>query len=252
MRSRKEFVCRHCAYHVQAGVDCPHCHKPSWRSFGMGVEQLQKEISALFPTARIVHFEKGSQGLPAHFDVLIATQAVLRFQGRLNVQTIVFVDLDAELSRMNMHSSFKGWSLVMHVRLLGQKILIQTRNPGHHVLKALATDSTDLFYGEEMRLRRELDFSPFYHWIAVVARSKTEKFAQTFAGDMYNVLSKDKPEGMALTPVQPDVPAKVRDQYRFRIMAGGKAVVPVMHFIKERSGKVKRNNRVIVTLNVDP
>lgn len=252
LRAKKQFVCRHCTYHVQGGADCPHCRKPSWKSFGMGVEQLQKELSGLFPTAKIAHFEKGpALGLPAAFDVLIATQAVLRFQGKLDVQTVILVDLDAELNRVNMRSSFKGWSLAMHTRLLGRQVLIQTRNPGHHVLQALMKDDTELFYAEEMRLRKELDFSPFYHWVALVARAKTEKFAQTFLGDVYNELSKNKPEHTALTPPQPDVPAKVRDQYRFKVMAGGRAVEPVVALIKKEIGKVKRS-RVIVTLNVDP
>jgi len=252
VRAKKRFTCRHCAFQAQSGMDCPQCGKPSWKSFGMGVEQLQKELSTLFPTARISSFEKDSKGFPAPFDVLIATQAVLRLRGRLNVQTVVCVDIDSELTRLDMRSSFKGWSLVMHARLLGQQVLVQTRNPGHHVLKALAGDDANAFYAEELRLRRELDFLPFFHWVAVVARSRKEKFAQTFITHVYNKLLKDKPGHMVITPAAPDAPAKVRDQYRFRVMVGGKLVEGVVRSVKDALAKLKRSSGVIVTLNVDP
>ena len=252
VRPKKAFECRHCNVHMEQTPACPTCGQLDWKSYGLGVEQLQKELSLIFSGLRTAYFEKDSQKLPSGWDVLIATQAVLRFHNQLKVHSVIIPDIDAELNRMDLRSSFKGWSLAQRARLLGKQLLVQTRNPHHHVLQALAGDEPGRFYEQELKLRRELGFAPFYHWAAVTGRAKEEKSAQSFIQDVYNEFNAKKPAGIALTPPQPDIPAKVRDQYRFRIMVGGSQVEPMVDFIKRTLPSIKRKNTVIVTLNVDP
>ncbi len=252
VRRAKEFQCRHCTAHLKEAGECPECGKPSWRSYGFGVEHIQKELAGLFPTARIASFVREDKAIPPAFEVLIATQVVLRFKGRLKAEHIVVADIDATLSRADMRSSFRAWSLAMHARCLARHLIVQTRNPTHHAISALAADDAGLFYAEEMRLRRELKFSPFFHWVAVVARAKVEKTAQSVINDVYNILLKNKAEAISLTTSEPDIPAKVRDRYRFRVMAGATAVLPLMALIKQTLQEVKNRSAVIVTVNLDP
>ena len=199
-----------------------------------------------------MHFE-GDQKQPlGNFDILIATQAVLRFKWSLNVQTMIIVDMDAELNRADMRSSFKGWALANQARLLGKAFLVQTRNLEHHVVKALAKDDTLLFYKEEMRLRKELEFPPFCHWVAITVRTKVETSAHNFALDLYKALSKDKPSYVRVAMPQADVPAKLRDQYRFKMIVQSVDVPVTIHFIKKTLAQLKLPSRLIVTLNVNP
>ena len=57
-RSEGKFLCRHCTYTAPGDTVCPKCHKPSWRSQGIGVEQVQTELKKIFPQAKIVAFER--------------------------------------------------------------------------------------------------------------------------------------------------------------------------------------------------
>ncbi len=251
-RSRKGFGCRYCAAVLEAVWDCPQCGKNHWKSLGMGIEQVRKEIADLFPGAAVAYMDKSCKILPEGFDILIATQAVLRFQHHTRFATVALVDFDAELNRMDMRASFKAWSLAAHVRLLGRQIFIQTRQIDHHVLRAIVRDDPDFFYSEEFRLRRDLGFSPFKHWMTLTVRSKKEDLAKKYAGDMYNTLNTAEREGIIVTAAEPDTPAKVRDQHRFRLMLQGDDVAQMTSFIKIALEKVKRNSRVIVTMDVDP
>ena len=57
-KSEGKFLCRHCTYTLSGETVCPKCRKPSWKSVGIGVEQVQTELKKLFPNAKIFAFER--------------------------------------------------------------------------------------------------------------------------------------------------------------------------------------------------
>ena len=248
-RRGKHFACAHCSSTLPADTVCPKCRKPSWKSFGMGVEKLQGELTGMFPQAKVVTFERGDTDLPSG-DILIATQAVLRFKDRLKPQVAALVDFDNELDRLDMRSSYRAWALAVRLRAMATgTLVVQTRNSSHHVLRALAADDPKLFYDEELRLRKELGFSPFAHWAAVTVRGAQEKTALNFAQDVYNILS--AAQGIQVSGPQPGVPAKVRGRYRFVVLVQGPKAEDMMAVIKEGLSKLKRISRLIVTIELD-
>lgn len=251
-RSKKNFSCRHCTFQVAAAGACPACHAQQWKSFGLGVEGVQRELALLFPQGRIAYFDKDSESCPKTFDILIATQAIVRCKGMVAAQTLIWVDFDAELNRMDMRSSFKAWAQVLHLRSMAAQVMVQTQNPQHHVLKALRTDDAPAFYRDELDLRRELHFSPFYHWAAVVIRSRDKKNAQQTGQDVYNQCCRLRPgDAIQVQAVVPDTPAKLRDQYRFKVMVGGAQVEGIVAVIKTALAAIKKT-KAIITINIDP
>jgi len=254
-RSEGKFLCRHCTYTAPGDTVCPKCHKPSWRSQGVGVEQLQTELKKHFPQAKIVSFERAAKEKQSlsDFDILISTQAVLRFQGMLNVHLAAFIDFDAELNRLDMRSAFNAFSLALHISSMAiEGVFIQTRNSNHYVLQSLSRGKTQMFYDEELKLRKEFGFAPFKHWVKINWRGKSEKSTQEFAQQVYNVLSQSAPDNYTITPPLADAVGRKREQFRFNVMVQANHVAPTMAFIKSTLAKIKRRSRVIVTLKVDP
>lgn len=254
-RSEGKFLCRHCAYTAPGDTVCPKCHKPSWRSQGIGVEQLQSELKKYFPLAKIQAFERATKSpfLP-DFDILISTSAILRFQGRWQVQTAAFIDFDAELNRLDMRSAFNAFSLALHISSMAlESVFIQTRNLNHYVLQSLARGKTQEFYNEELKLRKEFGFSPFKHWIKISWRGKVERSTLQAAQQAYEELSKISSKNNCwVTPPLADVVGRKRDQFRFNVMVQADQVIPAVALVRSTLNKIKRPSRVIVTLNVDP
>jgi primosomal protein N' (replication factor Y) len=257
-RSEGKFLCRHCTYTAPGETVCPKCHKPSWRSMGIGVEQLQTELKKNFPQAKVLSFERpakneATKGSLADFDILISTQAVSRFQGTLKVHLAAFIDFDAELNRLDMRSAFNAFSLAVHIGSMAHEgVFIQTRNSKHYVLQSLSHGKTQDFYGEELKLRKEFGFSPFKHWVKISWRGKTEKITREQAQETYNALSKSAHGNFTITPPLADAVGRKRDQFRFNVMVQADQVSPAVAFIKSALVKIKRRSRVIVTFNVDP
>ena len=245
-RLKTQYQCHYCSFSLPQETNCPQCQKPSWKSIGIGVEQVQRELKNTFGKAEVACFERGTEKLK-DFNILITTQAVLRFKYQWKVNTIILIDFDSQLNRMDRHSSFRSWSLTQHFRSMAKKqLFIQTRDISHYVIKALVQDDGKFFYNEEMNIRKELELSPFGHEVAVCLRSKNQVAAQQMAQEFYELL-KNKVEHLPST----DMVSKKRDQYRFNILVRGEDVIDMIAKIKTALGKLKRRSNVIVTLNVD-
>ncbi len=258
-RLEGKFLCRYCTYTAPGSTVCPKCHKPSWRSQGIGVEQLQTELKKYFPQARILAFERAAKSTVktakplGDFDILISTRAVLRFQGMLKVRLAAFIDFDAELNRLDIRCAFNAFSLALHISCMAlEPVLIQTRNSGHYVLQNLSRGNIKGFYDEELKLRKEFGFSPFKHWVKISWRGKSEKSTREAALQVYNVLSKSAPADYTITPPLADAVGRKRDQFRFNVMVQADHVPKAVEFIKSTLTKIKRRSRIIVTLNIDP
>jgi primosomal protein N' (replication factor Y) len=259
-RSQGEFLCRHCPYTVPGTTSCPKCRKPSWRSQGIGVEQLQSELKKFFPQAKIFSFERGIKSAAGMqtwgkggFDIVIATRAILRFQGMGSVHMAAFIDFDAELNRLDIRSAFNAFSLALHISSMAlESVFFQTRSMGHYVIENLARRNFKGFYDEELKLRKEFGFSPFKHWIKITWRGKSEKSAREAAWQVYNTLNQTAGPDLAVTPPLADDVGRKRDKFHFNVMLQADDVPRAVAFIKSSLAKIKRQSRVVVALNIDP
>jgi primosomal protein N' len=120
------------------------------------------------------------------------------------------------------------------------------------VIAALKSHNTKGFYDEELRMRKELGFCPFGHWVKITLRAKSEKSAQEAASGVYNQLSRSTPEHCSIMPPVADVITRRRDQFIFHVMVHAPQVVGNVAFIRSALGQIKRRSQVRVTLNVDP
>ena len=259
-RSEGKFLCRYCTFTAPGDTVCPQCHKPSWRSTGIGVEQLQTELKKNFPQAKIQSFERAARVVTSaakqslnEFDILISTNAILRFQGKCLASVAAFIDFDAELNRLDMRSAFNAFSLVQHISSMAtDSVFIQTRNSNHYVLQNLSKGNIKGFYDEELKLRKEFGFSPFKHWVKISWRGKTEKSTKEAAQQVYKELSKATPENFTITPPLADAVGRKRDQFRFNVMVQTNNVPQAVAFVKSTLQETKRPSRVILTINIDP
>ena len=252
-RVEGKFLCRHCTFNAPGDTVCPKCHKPSWRSQGIGVEQVQAELKKLFPLAKVESFERESKQRLGDFDVLVATRAVLRFQDSLKATLAAFIDFDAELNRMDMRAAFNAYSLNLHIGSMAKEgVLIQTRNIDHYVLQSLLRPKELDFYGQELELRKEFGFSPYKHWVKISWRGKLEKTTQEASRHVYNALAAAASGNMTVTPPLADMVGRKRGQFRFNVMVQADHVPEAVAMIKSTLTKIRRPSRVIVTMNVDP
>ncbi|MBF0489132.1 MAG: hypothetical protein HQL15_00755 [Candidatus Omnitrophica bacterium] len=256
---KKQYLCRHCNFQLSSDILCPSCHKKpvkgksSWQSFGFGIEQLQKALQDKYPTARIETFERGAQEVLKDWDILIGTVALLRFKNQLKAELVAFLDIDSELNRMDMRSCFRAFSMVQHLRVMAQKqVLIQSRQMDHYVIRSLREDNRAIFYQEDMKIRRELGFSPFAHQVGIYFRGADPTEVEKAAQGVYQKLAQNKSSDEQIHAPSTEGVVNKRGQYRLNILLQGADVVAMIAFIKQVLKSIKRQAKVIITFNVDP
>jgi len=252
MYSKKKLVCPHCHLTKDLPKICPQCDGNYLRSVGTGTEKLQSEVARLYPQAVVACFDKESRKIPARADIMIATQAIVKFSGQLAVELAAVIHYDTELNRFDFRSGHRAFSLLVHLRQMAKKtLMVQTRMPDNYGLGAVRTMDFNRFYSEELNIRRELGFPPFTHLLSIGVRGEKEEDVMRQSHKLFTLLNEHKYTGLEVFNSQPDIMPKLRDQYRYTIMLKGKSVKRMMALIKNILKGFARK-KTIVTINVDP
>jgi primosomal protein N' (replication factor Y) len=249
----KEIACRYCNHRAPYPSVCPQCKGAYLHFTGMGIEKLESEVARSFPTARVQCYAKENEAPPKDFDILIATQAVVRLDESLRFDLTCVVQIDSELNRLDFQAGESAFSLLTHLKAMtSDKLFVQTHLRDNYCLKALMENKPALFYKKELALRRELHFPPFAHMAEIVLRS-TDKEAALRKGDLlFGILNEKKVKGIEILPLQVLSLARLRDQYRFVIVIKGKSRKVLVGLIRKALATVQRGSKTITTVNVSP
>lgn len=251
--SQKVMVCRHCSFKADLPKVCPQCRGGYLRSSGTGTEKLESEAARLYPEARVGCFDTSSKSFPRQADVVIATKAVLREQGTMEAHLVGVINFDAELHHLDFRSAHHAFALLVRLRQLAvEKLLVQTRMADNYALQAVCKNDFAGFYKKELGLRKELEFPPYRHLVAIGVRGVDENFAFEQAKELFARLDKGHPAGIEISDPHPDVNPKLRDKYRFTILLKGRSVKSILAFIKKVLKDFTKKKNTIVTINVDP
>ncbi len=250
--SKKKLVCRRCKYNVAMPSQCPKCKAPL-TSWGGGLEKMEQNLKRIFPYAWIARYDRDTKVFPKKFDVLLATQAILKFKERLFFHLVGVLEIDGVLHRFDFRSAHQAFSLMMRLSSLAKEdFTVQTRLRDSYALKAILRQDRGYFYKNELEVRKEMGFPPYGHLISIGMRSIKEEAAFEQCSQLYDTMNAMDQDDIQVFDPQADVVPKLRDKYRFVLLAQGKSIKRMLAFIKEAIKKSKRKRGVITTINVDP
>ncbi|MFA5059093.1 MAG: primosomal protein N' [Candidatus Omnitrophota bacterium] len=249
----KKMICRYCQFTAAAPTICPSCNTSYLRYSGMGIEKLESEIARLFPGSKVAHFDKESAIFPQDFDILIATQAVLKMHDALSVDLIGIMQLDAELNRADFRSGQKTFALLMDFRHMAkEKLIVQTHVPDNYCLQAALKSDFDKFYKEEIKFRKELKFPPLFCFVSVGLRAVKEEIAREQIQIFHELLNEhNKGKQVEILDPQPDFIPRLRGKYRFTILLKSKSHKKMRLVLQKALKSFKRKKDVNISINVD-
>jgi len=251
--AQKKMACGHCNYTADLPDLCPQCRNSYLRSSGVGIEKLESELARIFPQYRLGLYDRDTKNLPMQFDILIATQAVLRVQNQFSAELIGAVHVDSELNRSDFRSAHRTFSLLVQLRQMArEKFIVQTRLPDNYCFKAAMKMDFKGFYREEIKFRRQLSLPPFNHLVSIIVRAAQEKAAFEQTNILYRKMQETIKRGIMVTEPQPDAMPKLRGKYRFMILVKGKSAEKILLFVYASLKGVKRKSGTIISVNVDP
>ncbi len=248
----QKIVCRHCQYKADRPSACPQCQGAYVNFSGMGIEKLESEVSRLFPSAKVQCYSNDTDKPSEHCDIIIATQIFTRLYG-MTFQLSCAMDVDSELNRLDFQAAEKTFALLTDLEAMTQDTLyVQARLKDNDCLKTFLKNKIKDFYKQELALRRELQFPPFVHLAQIVTRSTNSQAAFQRSQRLYEEFMKKSGKKFSFAESQVLSLARLRDQYRFAIVAKSRSRSHLMRFIRTTLKHVKKAGPTTTVVNMEP
>ena len=269
-KEKKMLKCHQCGYVAALPKSCPSCQAPaeSFMPCGPGIEKLTEEIKELLPDARIVtltqeSFFKSEQAeatLQAirnkEFDIILGTQIIAKGHHFPALTVVGIIDADSGMIGGDLRSNERSYQLLQQVggragrEIAGSKIFIQTYNPEHPLILALASYNRDQFIKEEMKARQLSVMPPFGRLVAIILSSKQEQKLLEFAKNLIR-LAPISSEILIFGPA-PALIYKLRSKFRYRILIKTKKNINIQKYINTWLEGIKTPSHITMKIDIDP
>ncbi|MBO7377869.1 MAG: primosomal protein N', partial [Clostridia bacterium] len=184
--------CHYCNATYKMPEACPECGSKYIRYGGTGTERVVKELSELYPAARILRMDNDTtRNKEGHYkilkefasknaDILVGTQMIAKGHDFPSVTLVGLLDADMSLYFSDFRSRERTFQLLTQVSgRSGRadkkgKVVLQTFNPDNPVLQYAVRYDYEGFTDAEARLRKSTLFPPFADIIRVMVVSESE------------------------------------------------------------------------------
>ncbi len=243
-------TCHRCGYTRQMPKKCPVCGSNQIRQYGLGSEKVEAEVIALFPSARTLRWDwettrqkDSHEIILSHFtahraDVLIGTQMLAKGLDLPLVTLVGIVLADVGLNLPDPFSAERTFDVLTQVSgragrsSLGGRVVMQTFQPEHYVIRAAAGHDYTAFYARELEYRRQLGYPPFNRLVRMeyrhVQATKAEAEAHSMAQKITQWLAADDRRQTTLIGPAPCFFARLAGLYRWQIILRGPEPVSLL------------------------
>jgi primosomal protein N' (replication factor Y) len=268
-RARRELRCHHCGHAEPIPDTCPACAaEASLAPVGPGVERITEETRAAFPEARLLVM--ASDTLPGphaaaeaarrvaarEVDIIIGTQIVAKGWHFPHLTLVGVVDADLGLGGGDLRAAERTVQLLHQVAGRAGRaeapgeVILQTYDPAHPVMRALASGDYAGFMARESAERRPGHWPPFGRLAALIVSADTAEAADALARELGRA-APSLPGVVVLGPA-PAPLALLRGRHRRRLLLKARRDVAVQPILREWVAKVTPKGSARVDVDVDP
>ncbi len=269
-RFRASLVCHHCGYTAHSPKTCPACAaEDSLVACGPGVERIRDEAVARFPDARVAILSSDLIGagerLKAELDaiergavdIVVGTQMVTKGHHFPGLTLVGAIDADFALGAADPRAAERTFQMLQQVTgRAGRgerpgRALIQTHEPDHPVIRALAANDREGFYRAEAIAREAAMMPPFGRLAAIVVSAPTRQLAEAHG----RALARSAPKQETVRVLGPaEAPlAMVRGRHRMRLLVQAPRAVDVPAYLRSwLAAAPPARGGVRVAVDVDP
>ena len=220
-------LCHYCLYKTDVPKICDKCGYHNLGLFGFGAQQVEQKLKELFSEAKILYIDSetktanNEQGIMNNKHFIIATSAIFKFKD-LKFYTVVALAPDLELNFPDYNASLNTFFNLWRLKKLAKNdFLIQTYIKENIVYNALEKNNYKLFYDNELKERKALNYPPFIEMIKLTFSHKSQKKALNEAKILHKKLEYIKDKKKLNTKIFDFMPAliyKLKGKFRYEII----------------------------------
>lgn len=192
-RTRNKLACHYCHYQRFVPKNCPFCGSSYIRYYGTGTERVAEELTRVLPGIPFLRMDTDTtQNKDSHTRilkefqegrarVLIGTQMVAKGLDFPRVTLVGIINPDFLLNMPDYQAGERAYQLMTQVAGRagrGQepgRVFIQTYDPEHYLFSSVIRQNYEEFYAQEITIRSNLQYPPFYHLARILVSGYNEK-----------------------------------------------------------------------------
>jgi primosomal protein N' (replication factor Y) len=233
--------CHHCGRATPLATRCPSCGSPRIRYLGGGTERVEREVRANHPGLRVARLDRDvaeRRGAAARVvdafaaggtDVLVGTSLVAKGLDVPSVTLVGVVSSDVALNLPDERAAERTYQLLSQaVGRAGRgdrpgRAILQTYQPDHPVIRAVAGGDGETFYAEELAMRRRFGSPPFGRLVKLTVALPDREAAEREGEAMAARLRERADEhGTTVLGPAPAYIARRNDRWRYHLVLRGR------------------------------
>lgn len=268
-KSSDSLRCHYCNYTKKAPSECVKCGSKDIKGIGLGTEKLEQEIIDKFK-ARVIRMDADTtlkKGMhekiikdfgEGKYDILLGTQMIAKGLDFPKVTLVGVINADISLCVPDFRSSERTFQLLSQVAGRAGRgeypgeVIIQTYNSEHYSIVYAKEHNYLDFYKEEMKIRKALNYSPYYFITLVKISCKDYEEGFKNANKIGEYLRKNlESDTIILGPTMASM-FKVNNIYNYQCIIKYKKDVKLKEVLKYIDEFYKNISNVNVEIDVDP
>lgn len=231
---KNQLRCHYCGFHAALPESCAACGSPHLDTKGFGTEQVEEEVKKLFPNAKVGRMDLDTtRGKHAYekiitsfeqqeLDILVGTQMLTKGLDFRNVSLVGVMNADSLLNFPDYRAHERTFQMLTQVAgRAGRtqkrgKVIIQSYNPYHQILKQVSTGDYDTMFEEQIYEREQYKYPPINRIIKITFKHKNYNSLNE-AADWFSEALRTNYGGTILGPEFPPI-SRIRNQYLKNIL----------------------------------
>ncbi len=275
-KSTRQLVCHYCGATHTLPTVCPQCHEPKIEIYGFGTERIEDIVSSTFEKRKVLRMDldttrnkEGHARIISDFsskkaDILVGTQMVTKGLDFDGVSVVGVLNADTMINIPDFRSAERSFNMLEQVSGragrrsdVDGKVIIQTHDPSHPVLKFVAKHDYDGFYAHELEERRTFSYPPFTRIINIYLKHRDLQTVKTVS-DLYASNLRDLLGRRVNGPEEPIV-SRIQSLYIRKLMLKietGASMTKVKELLRDLNARLCESypevKRTLIYYDVDP
>jgi len=131
-------------------------------------------------------------------------------------------------------------------------VIVQSSLKGHPIFQHASKEDYKTFFNEEMEARELFAFPPFTRLTKLIFSGKNERHVKQIAETFHTNLLKKLPSDFTLYPVIPCGYAKIKDNFRFKLLIKGTKPLLLSSILMQLRLEMHLPRSIRLLVDVDP
>ncbi len=275
-RRDRTLKCHYCDASQPAPSVCVACSSAALYPFGLGTQQVEEVLRALFPTARLARMDRDTtRAKAAHqrilrtlgsgdIDILVGTQMIAKGHDYPNITLVGVVSADATLAIPDFRSPERLFQLLTQVAGRAGRgqvhghVFLQTYRPEHYSIAFAQHHDFTGFFHDEIQRRQAMLYPPYTRLARLIIDSPDAVRAEAASRWLGAVLQRCLPHPQHTTLLGPaEAPiAKIKDRHRWHMLLKATSSRALHQWLKDTFAETHQERDQLraarISVDIDP